>query len=113
MPSKPTSLGVPPFMETPICFLQPWHNEEATDIMNDTSKSGRWVSFHLTSTSDYVVAEADKKLGDHIKNLSVFNKAIIICLPQFPTNKSPFNVAGFLMVFVLSGLHYPNTTNII
>jgi hypothetical protein len=45
--------------------------------MNDTSKSGRWVAFHITSTDDYVVAEADRKLGDHIKSLSVFNKAII------------------------------------
>jgi hypothetical protein len=32
-----------------------------------------------------VVAEADRKLGDHIKSLSVFNKAII-WLTDFPNS---------------------------
>ena len=44
--------------------------------MNDTSKSGRCVSYQIASTDEFVIAEADRRLGDHIKSLSVFNKAI-------------------------------------
>lgn len=42
--------------------------------MNDSSKSGRWLSYQIMSLDDLVIAEADKKLGDHIESLSVFNK---------------------------------------
>ena len=49
--------------------------QEATDIMNDSSKSGRWVAYLIKSLDDYIIAEADKKLGDHVKGLSIFNKA--------------------------------------
>ena len=45
--------------------------------MNDTSKSGRWLLFQINSMDDLVIAEADRKLGDHIKGLSIFNKACI------------------------------------
>ena len=45
--------------------------------MNDTSKTGRWISFNVNSLEDYIIAEADRKLGDHIKSLSVFNKALL------------------------------------
>ena len=43
--------------------------------MQDTSKSGRWLSYQINSMDDLVVAEPDRKLGDHIKNLATFNKA--------------------------------------
>ena len=44
--------------------------------MNDSSKSGRWLSYNITSLDDLVIAEADRKLGDHVKALSVFNKVL-------------------------------------
>lgn len=44
--------------------------------MNDTSKTGRWLCFNISSLEDLVIAEADRKLGDHIKALSTFNKAL-------------------------------------
>ena len=99
------------------CFLQSRHNEEATDIMHDTSKSGRWVSFCISSTSDYVVAEADKKLGDHIKSLSVFNKAIM-CLISPILDKQMLTILTVLL-FNFNGVwfiyyyleHYHHTTS--
>ena len=42
--------------------------------MNDSSKSGRWISYNIKSLDDMVIAEADRKLGDHIKSLSTLNK---------------------------------------
>ena len=56
--------------------------------MNDTSKSVRWISYHIASTDDFVIAEADRKLGDHIKSLSVFNKAIFWCISHSHTNSN-------------------------
>ena len=60
------------------CLHRPLESlaQEATDCMNDSSKTGRWLSFNITSLEDLVIAEADRKLGDHIKSLSTFNKAL-------------------------------------
>lgn len=49
--------------------------EECSDVMSDTGKSGRWLSFNLTSTSDLIICEPDKKLPEHVKKLGAWNKA--------------------------------------
>ena len=55
--------------------------------MADTSKSGRWLAYSINSMDDLVIAEADRKLGDHIKTLSVFNKVLnfLFCFAHLQT----------------------------
>ena len=68
--------------------------------MNDSSKSGRWLAYGITSMDDLVIAEADRKLGDHIKALSVFNKVLqdAFCFAKF-WNHYSFTVPSVVAQF--------------
>ena len=45
---------------------------EAGDIMSDVA--GRWLNFKLASGSESFIAEADKRLADHIRSSDLFGK---------------------------------------
>ena len=45
---------------------------EASDIMSDLG--GRWVAFKLSSEEECFVAEADKRLADHVRSCDLFGK---------------------------------------
>ena len=45
---------------------------EASDIMSDLG--GRWVAYKLSSDEECFVAEADKRLADHVRSCDVFGK---------------------------------------
>ena len=45
---------------------------EANDIMSDLG--GRWVAFKLSSEEECFVAEADKRLADHVRSCDIFGK---------------------------------------
>ena len=42
------------------------------DIMSDVA--GRWLNFKLASGSESFIAEADKRLADHIRSSDLFGK---------------------------------------
>ena len=44
----------------------------AKDVQVDLT--GRWLSFAISSTSDYCILEADRRLPDHIKKIDIFGK---------------------------------------
>lgn len=55
---------------------------EACDIMGDSA--GRWVAYKLSSDSDFLIVEQDKRLPDHIKSCDIFGKVsglklIVLC----------------------------------
>ena len=54
---------------------------EATDVMSDTSPTGRWLPFLIRSLHDTCIVEMDKRLPDNLKKVDIYNKA---GRPYFP-----------------------------
>ncbi len=45
---------------------------EAGDIMSDVG--GRWFAYKLLSEADFLIAESDKRLPDHVRSCDIFGK---------------------------------------
>ena len=45
---------------------------EANDIMGDVG--GRWFAYKLLSEADFLIAEGDKRLPDHVRSCDIFGK---------------------------------------
>ena len=61
----------------------------AKDVQSDLT--GRWLSFSISSPTEYCIMEADRRLPDHIKKIDIFGKVCWLCWIMF-FFKNLFNV---------------------